>query len=202
MPTAVGCDAVMTDSAIAIGLGPRAGRGASAQPIAPEIVVNLQGDAPFQPRAALARGGRARCATGDADVATPVVRLDWDALDALRAHKHVAPFSGTTCVRAADGRALWFSKTILPAIRDEAALRGSGERSRRCGATSGSTPIACAALEAFEAARADRTRTAGGAGAACACSNSACASTRSRSRRRGSTSRGSTPRPTSRAPRR
>ena len=33
-----------------------------------------------------------------------------------------APFSGTTCIRAPDGRALWFSKSILPAIRDEARL--------------------------------------------------------------------------------
>jgi 3-deoxy-manno-octulosonate cytidylyltransferase (CMP-KDO synthetase) len=51
------------------------------------------------------------------------VRLDWQALDAMRAHKARSPFSGTSCVRAADGRALWFSKMILPAIRDEADLR-------------------------------------------------------------------------------
>jgi 3-deoxy-manno-octulosonate cytidylyltransferase (CMP-KDO synthetase) len=41
----------------------------------------------------------------------------------LRAHKQNAAFSGTTCIRGADGRALWFSKTIIPAIRDEAGLR-------------------------------------------------------------------------------
>ena len=34
--------------------------------------------------------------------------------------------SGTTCVRAADGRAIWFSKAVLPAIRDEAASRAAG----------------------------------------------------------------------------
>jgi len=53
------------------------------------------------------------------------VRLTWEALDAMRVHKAATPFSGTTCVRAADGRALWFSKAILPAIRDEVALRNS-----------------------------------------------------------------------------
>src|SRR3546814_3689087 len=30
-----------------------------------------------------------------------------------------------SCARAPDGRALWFSKTIIPAIRDEDALRQS-----------------------------------------------------------------------------
>jgi 3-deoxy-manno-octulosonate cytidylyltransferase (CMP-KDO synthetase) len=56
-------------------------------------------------------------------VATPVYRLDWERLDRLRAHKQAAPFSGTTCVRDAQGRALWFSKAILPVLRDEAHLR-------------------------------------------------------------------------------
>ena len=63
---------------------------------------------------------------GEADVVTPVYRLDWDRLDRLRAHKAIAPFSGTTCVRGPDGRALWFSKTILPALRGEEALRRTG----------------------------------------------------------------------------
>jgi 3-deoxy-manno-octulosonate cytidylyltransferase (CMP-KDO synthetase) len=56
-------------------------------------------------------------------VATPVVRLSWTALDALRAHKQASPFSGTTCVRASDGRALWFSKAVIPTIRNETGLR-------------------------------------------------------------------------------
>jgi 3-deoxy-manno-octulosonate cytidylyltransferase (CMP-KDO synthetase) len=63
---------------------------------------------------------------GQADVATPVYPLDWARLDALRAHKQAAPFSGTTCLRGEDGRALWFSKVIVPALRDEDALRKAG----------------------------------------------------------------------------
>jgi len=89
---------------------------------APAIVINLQGDAPFIPPATVASLISALRA-GSADVVTPVYRLDWDRLDRLRAHKQTAPFSGTTCVRGADGRALWFSKTIIPSIRDEAAAR-------------------------------------------------------------------------------
>jgi 3-deoxy-manno-octulosonate cytidylyltransferase (CMP-KDO synthetase) len=91
----------------------------------PMIVVNLQGDAPFIPAEIVAQL-LAEARTSGADCVTPVVRLDWEALDAMREHKRIAPFSGTTCVRTADGRALWFSKTILPAIRNEARLREAG----------------------------------------------------------------------------
>lgn len=122
-----GCAAVMTASAIATGSG-RALAAARTEADAPEIVVNLQGDSPFQPPAALGAMVRA-LRDGSAAVATPVVRLTWDALDAMRAHKAMAPFSGTTCVRTAEGRAMWFSKAILPAIRDEERLRGAGSLS-------------------------------------------------------------------------
>jgi len=119
----IGVEAVMT--------GPELDSGSSRACAAalaagrPERVVSLQGDAPFVPPDVVARL-LATLREGVADAATPVYRLDWERLDRLRAHKLVAPFSGTTCLRGADGRALWFSKTILPAIRDEAALRAAG----------------------------------------------------------------------------
>lgn len=119
---AAGCEAVMTQSAIATGSG-RALAAALQQPVPPRFVVNLQGDSPFQPEGAL-RAVIAALEQG-AEVATPVIALDWSALDALRDHKTRSPFSGTTCARAPDGRALWFSKTIIPAIRGEDALRAS-----------------------------------------------------------------------------
>lgn len=145
---AVGCPAVMTDPAIASGSG-RALAAARLQRNTPDIVVNLQGDSPFQPMGALS-AIVAALAAGDADVATPVVRLDWAGLDALRAHKLHAPFSGTTCVRHPNGRALWFSKAILPAIRDEVSLRRAGAPCpvwRHIGLYA----YRLAALEAFEA---------------------------------------------------
>ncbi len=146
---AIGCDAVMTEAVITTGSG-RALAAARQQASPPEIIVNLQGDSPFQNPAALG-AMNAALRDGDTDVATPVVRLGWDALDALRAHKKIAPFSGTTCVRAPNGRAMWFSKTILPAIRDEAALREVGDPSpvwRHIGLYA----YRLGALEAFEAA--------------------------------------------------
>lgn len=121
---ATGAETVMTPLTCDSGSS-RACAAALARPNKPELVINLQGDAPFMPPSVVA-GLVTTLRTGQADVATPVYRLDWTRLDHLRAHKQAVPFSGTTCVRAADGRALWFSKTILPAIRDEAGLRAAG----------------------------------------------------------------------------
>ena len=125
---AAGVEAVMTDAAITSGSG-RALAAARAVGAAEDaIVINLQGDAPFQPVGALP-AVIAALRDGTADAATPVVRLSWAALDALRLHKRHAPFSGTTCVRDGEGRALWFSKAILPAMRDEDGLRAAGDLS-------------------------------------------------------------------------
>ncbi len=118
---AIGCAVAMTDGAISSGSG-RACAAARARTDRPAFVVNLQGDAPFVPPDVVA-ALLAAIRTAGAAVATPVVRMGWDELDILRDHKTRAPFSGTTCVRRPDGRAVWFSKTILPAIRDEADRR-------------------------------------------------------------------------------
>lgn len=145
---AAGCEAVLTAADISTGSG-RALAAAQTRAAPPAIVANLQGDSPFQAPEALA-AIIAALGRSDAEVATPVVRLSWEALDAFRRHKQAAPFSGTTCVRRGDGRALWFSKTILPAMRDEAALRAAGDPSpvwRHIGLYA----YRIAALEAFEA---------------------------------------------------
>lgn len=145
-----GVEVIMTDAAITSGSG-RALAAARAMATTDDmIVVNLQGDAPFQPVGAL-KAVITALQSGTADVATPVVRLDWLALDALRRHKLHAPFSGTTCVRDTNGRALWFSKAILPAMRDESRLRAATPSSpvlRHVGLYAYRLP----ALEAFEAA--------------------------------------------------
>ena len=95
----------------------------------PEFVLNLQGDAPFTPKAALHAILDGFEEHTEADVITPVHQLSWDDLDRLRESKLTTPFSGTTAVVDADGRAIWFSKNILPAIRKEADLREQSSRS-------------------------------------------------------------------------
>lgn len=85
----------------------------------PDFVINLQGDAPFTPPAMV----RSVIETWQKDpslsVVTPVVRLRWLELDNLRDNKKTTPFSGTTCVTDPSGKALWFSKVIIPGIRKE-----------------------------------------------------------------------------------
>lgn len=127
---ALGIAVVMTDPALPSGTD-RALAAADAMGAAPEIIVNLQGDSPFTPPAhviAVAEAAR----TSGADAATPYVRLDWEALDQFRAHKVETPFSGTTLVHDTNGRALWFSKNLIPAMRKEAKLRTQSDLSPVC----------------------------------------------------------------------
>jgi 3-deoxy-manno-octulosonate cytidylyltransferase (CMP-KDO synthetase) len=118
----IGAEAVMTDAGLPSGTDRCRAAAEIAAPDA-NFIVNLQGDAPFTPpshiEALIANAARG-------DVVTPVIRLSWTALDDLRSRKKTTPFSGTTCIRGSDGRAIWFSKTILPAIRSEEKLRQSG----------------------------------------------------------------------------
>lgn len=93
----------------------------------PEIVLGLQGDAPFTPLIAVTDVIKALQNNKNADVATPVVKLRWDELDNLRENKKTTPFSGTTAIIDAQNRALWFSKNIIPSLRKEKELRTQGE---------------------------------------------------------------------------
>ncbi len=115
----IGVDSVMTDPDLPSGTDRCRAAAALAAPDA-DFIVNLQGDAPFTPpehvSALIDNATRA-------DVVTPVIQLGWPALDDLRERKKTTPFSGTTCIRSDDGLALWFSKNILPAMRNEDKLR-------------------------------------------------------------------------------
>ena len=79
-----------------------------------DIVVNLQGDAPLTPHwfvEALVDGLRAN---PEAEVATPVLRCDGAALTGFLADRKAGRVGGTTAVFAADNRALYFSKEVIP----------------------------------------------------------------------------------------
>lgn len=88
-------------------------------PTRPDFVINLQGDAPFTPPAVVRAVIDTWRDNPALPVVTPVMTLRWAELDALRDNKKTTPFSGTTCVTDDRGRALWFSKNIIPAIRRE-----------------------------------------------------------------------------------
>lgn len=89
----------------------------------PDFVVNLQGDAPFTPPSVVQALIHAFEVNRRVEVVTPVHRLSWAELDTLRESKKTTPFSGTTAILNTRNEALWFSKNILPAIRNESALR-------------------------------------------------------------------------------
>ncbi len=89
----------------------------------PDFVLNLQGDAPFTPISAIRNLIQAYRDNPELKVVTPIHQLSWDDLDRLRISKKTTPFSGTTAVIDAHGKALWFSKAIIPAIRKEAEIR-------------------------------------------------------------------------------
>lgn len=97
-----------------------------------DIIVNLQGDAPFTPPEHVIAVLALLEKEPGFDVATPYIQLDWEALDQMRSDKVETPFSGTSVVSDEKGKALWFSKNILPAIRKEESLRNASPLSPVC----------------------------------------------------------------------
>ena len=121
--------ALMTDKDLPTG-SDRAHAAGQLSTLSPDIIINLQGDAPFTPVDYVTALGEAL--KSGADVATPYVQLSWTALDALRQHKKATPFSGTCVIIGPDNQAIWFSKNIIPAIRKEPQLRESSDMSPVC----------------------------------------------------------------------
>ncbi len=97
--------------------------------IKPDFILNMQGDAPTTPAYFLTAMIHAFLAS-TCDAVTPVTQLTWTELDALRHLKKTTPFSGTTAIfDEKTGHAFWFSKNIIPAIRNEALLRTQSDLS-------------------------------------------------------------------------
>ena len=79
----------------------------------PEVVVNLQGDAPLTPPWFL-ESLRDAMADPEVQVATPVLRCDAEAHRAFLEDRAAGRVGGTTAVFDARGRALYFSKEVIP----------------------------------------------------------------------------------------
>lgn len=79
-----------------------------------DIVVNLQGDAPLTPPWFVENLIDGLRADADADIATPVLRCDGRALNGFLADRRAGRVGGTTAVFGAGGRALYFSKEVVP----------------------------------------------------------------------------------------
>lgn len=79
-----------------------------------DIVVNLQGDAPLTPPWFLEDLIRALAKDPSAEVATPVLRCDGRALNGFLEDRRNGRVGGTTAVFGAGGKALYFSKEVIP----------------------------------------------------------------------------------------
>lgn len=80
----------------------------------PEIVVNLQGDAPVTPPWFLEDLVEGLKNSPDFEVATPVLACDDVARERLLNDRKEGRVGGTTAVFASDNRALYFSKEVVP----------------------------------------------------------------------------------------
>jgi 3-deoxy-manno-octulosonate cytidylyltransferase (CMP-KDO synthetase) len=108
-----GAEVVMTSPYCANGTE-RCAEAAAKLGTAPGIVVNFQGDAPLTPPwfvEALIAAMRARPEIG---VATPVLRCDAETVARLLADRQAGRIGATTAEFGHDGRALKFSKAVLP----------------------------------------------------------------------------------------
>jgi 3-deoxy-manno-octulosonate cytidylyltransferase (CMP-KDO synthetase) len=79
-----------------------------------DFVVNLQGDAPLTPAWFVEDLIAGLKAAPDADIATPVLRCDGRAVAGFLADRRAGRVGGTTAVFGAGGRALYFSKEVIP----------------------------------------------------------------------------------------
>lgn len=120
---AFGAEVVMTSEACRNGTE-RCADAIARMGIQPEIVVNLQGDAPLTPAwfvEDLVAGLRA---APEMDVATPVLRCTGRMRADLIADRHAGRVGGTTAVFGEDRQALYFSKEVIPfvphAVEDDA----------------------------------------------------------------------------------
>lgn len=79
-----------------------------------DIVVNLQGDAPLTPAWFLSDLIAGLRADPGAEIATPVLRCEGAMLASLLADRRAGRVGGTTAVFGTRGRALYFSKEVIP----------------------------------------------------------------------------------------
>lgn len=79
-----------------------------------DIVVNLQGDAPLTPAWFLSDLIAGLRADPEAEIATPVLRCEGAMLASLQADRRAGRVGGTTAVFGSGGRALYFSKEVIP----------------------------------------------------------------------------------------
>ncbi len=85
-----------------------------ARDVDADLIINFQGDAPLIPPDFVTVLMDYMKANADVDMATPVMACDRFMLAALREDRMAGRVGGTTACFAENGRALYFSKEVLP----------------------------------------------------------------------------------------
>lgn len=111
-----GAEVAMTDPGLASGTD-RAAAVVEMLNDSFDFIVNLQGDAVLTPPWVVAALRAAAEADGALRMATPAVRMTRAAYDRLVAAKAAGEVGGTTVAFDSEGRALYFSKSIIPFVR-------------------------------------------------------------------------------------
>ncbi len=84
----------------------------------PDLVVNLQGDAPLTPPWFMEDLITALSTRPDVGVATPILKTDAEAYARFREDRRNGMVGATTAVCRRDGTALYFSKELIPFLPD------------------------------------------------------------------------------------
>ena len=108
-----GADVIMTDEDCRNGTE-RCANALAKKDMAPDLIVNLQGDAPLTPVWFLSDLIRAMQDDESFDVATPVLRCDPETLTLFLEDRRAGRVGGTTAVFDSGHRALYFSKEVIP----------------------------------------------------------------------------------------
>ncbi len=112
---AFGADVLMTSSEARNGTE-RCAEGLAQLDDQPDVVVNLQGDAPLTPAWFVEDLLAAVAADEEVQMATPVLRCDKETLTNFVTDRLNSRVGGTTAAIRPDGKALYFSKEVLPYV--------------------------------------------------------------------------------------
>lgn len=121
--TRIGAEVIMTSETCRNGTE-RVAEALKNAGISPEIVVNLQGDAPLTPPHFVTELVRHMQANPKAGIATPILRCDQEAVRNFIADRAAGRVGATTVVANKLGQALYFSKEVIPFTNGQGVIGG------------------------------------------------------------------------------
>lgn len=128
----LGVTVIMTDPKIPNGTE-RCLAAAEKMEHTPDLIMNLQGDAPLTPPHVIKALLESMKENSDWDIGTPAVELNYEERARFIESKKITPHTGTTVVFDPDYKALYFSKNVIPAIRKEGAVDAPSHTFRHVG---------------------------------------------------------------------